>query len=189
MRKTVPRCLMLLTPLILTVAGCGETPDERLADLTRQSLEQQARQNDRLMDQSQRLTEAAKDLVAADAQARQEFVALNRDLQAERASIDRQREDMERERRELAAQRHRDPIIAQAIDTAGVLIACLLPLLVCLALLYVASKRGGDADAMNELLVRELAADRPGLLPAPAARCLADESGSPSPAGPDKKTT
>lgn len=187
MRKNVLPSLILLTPLMLIVAGCGETPDERLADLTRESLDQQARQNERLIDQSQQLTEAAKDLVVADAETRQDFVGLNRDLQSERASVDRQREDMERERRELAGQRHRDPIIAETIGTVGVLVACFLPLLVCLALLYVASKRSGDAEAVNELLVHELVTDQPTLLPRPAARSLTNEAGPLS--GLDKETT
>jgi hypothetical protein len=54
---------------------------------------------------------------------------VQKQIQAQRAEFDRQRDGLERERRELAAQRGRDPIVAQAIGAFGIMLACLLPLL------------------------------------------------------------
>src|SRR5882724_305641 len=115
---------------VVVVTGCGDPPDKRLLDLAQQSLAQQARQSEQLAKQSQQVATAARELVAADAQARQELIAgltkLQGQIQAERAAFDHQRDDLEHERRELAAQRGRDPIIAQAIGASGVMLACLL---------------------------------------------------------------
>jgi hypothetical protein len=54
--------------------------------------------------------------------------ALQKELQEQRAGIDQDRREFERERRELALWRARDPIVAEEIGAVGTLRACLLPL-------------------------------------------------------------
>ena len=168
-------CLMLLIPLI--VIGCSSpADDERLVDLARDAMDQQRKQNQviadqskRIVDESEKLTEAARDLVARDAQARREMieaqVALNSDLHNERSSIDRQREEMEQDRRQIATQRHRDPVIAESIKVIGAWIACLAPLALAAYLLLHLRTDTPDDHAVAELLVSELTADQPRLLP------------------------
>jgi hypothetical protein len=56
--------------LIGLTAGCSKPPDERVVEMAKQSLETQARQNDRLVEQNKQVIEASKELVAADAKAR-----------------------------------------------------------------------------------------------------------------------
>jgi hypothetical protein len=120
-----PRRTTLIV-LTLTVMGCSPAQDERLADFARQAAQSQARQNERMaqqsqtvVQQSQRLTEAAQQLVEHDAEARRELVQAQHQLHtgvaAERAGVHRQREAMETERRELAMQRGRDPIILDSV--------------------------------------------------------------------------
>ncbi len=169
----------MLIVLILPLIGCDSAPDQRLADLARQSVEQQARQTEQMaqqsqvfVQQSQRLTEAAQELVTRDAEARQELVQAQHQLHsgvaAERANVDRQREAMETERRELATQRGRDPIIAEAVQGVGVMLACLLPLVICLYVLrHLGTESTGDM-ALGELLVSEFTAERPLFLPSPS---------------------
>ena len=177
-RRTILAALTLT--LTLTAVGCSPAPDPRLAELARQSLDQQARQNEQMaqqsqtvIQQSQRLTEAAQALVEKDAVARQELIQAQHQLHSgvatERASVDRQREAMETERRELATQRGRDPIIAEAVQGVGAVLACLLPLLVCLYVLRHLGTETNDHEALGELLVSELTSERPLFLPVFAA--------------------
>jgi len=108
----------MLMVIVLFVMGCGDSPDERLAELANWSLNQQARQNERLAEQTKQIAEASKQLVEADAESRERLIeshaVLQKDIQTARTNIDRQREDLERERRAIAHQRGRDPIVAQA---------------------------------------------------------------------------
>ena len=88
------------TLLLLTVIGCSDTPDmrdQRLAEFAEQAVKEQARQNDRMADQSQavveeshQLAETAKELVEHDAEARRELIAAQQrdpDLAATRSRI------------------------------------------------------------------------------------------------------
>lgn len=156
--------------MLMSVVGCKPS-DERLIELSQQSLARQAEQNDALARQSELVAEASKELVQADAQARKEIIAaqsqLQSGLQAERSSLDRQHEALEGERKSLAAQRQRDPIVAAAILQVGILLACLLPLAVCIYLLR-ATKDSQPVGELCELLVDELTASEPMLLPPPS---------------------
>ena len=101
------------------------------------------------------------------------MVALQRDL-------GRQQDELEADRRALAAQRHIDPIVAGAITTTGLLLACLLPLVLCWYLLH----RGPDDNidaAVSELLIQDLVSEQPLLQPPSATRrslACRDDSGS-----------
>ncbi len=182
--------LTLILLMLLAVAGCSKPADmrdQRLAEFAKQSMEQQAKQNDRIaeqsravIEQSQKLVEATKELVAHDAQARQELIAaqekLTTQLNQQRATIDAGRDQLEQDRREIAQQRHRDPILAAAIQNVGLLIACTLPLIVCIFVIKRMSSREPDDAAVAELLVHELVTDQPRLLPGPSLRPPALES-------------
>ncbi len=87
--------------LLLTIPGCLNSDPQLTAWQEQQveHIEQQAAQN----------TAAAKALVEADAQARQDLTALQHDLQTERAEVGRQRDALEVERKTLAAERQRTP--------------------------------------------------------------------------------
>ena len=177
MKRTVPTILLGMT-LLTMLAGCSrEANDARLVEQAKWSVEQQARQNEQVARQSQtvaeqgkHLTQAAQNLVESDAAARRELIesqkTLSQELHDERAGVDRQREALEDERRTIAHQRHRDPILAAAIQAAGLLLACLLPLLVCI---YVLSRITSETpeEELGELLVHELSAEEPKLLPMP----------------------
>ncbi len=159
---------MIVIPiaLMLTVIGCNENENKRLADTAERYLERQAEQNRHTTELQREVAEGSRRLVEADAQARQEMVALQREVQAERAEFGRQRDALEGERRDLAAKRHFDPIIATAITNIGLLLACLLPLVLCWYLLQRRDKPADD-QAVVEVLLEDLVSDRPLLLPRP----------------------
>ena len=167
--------------LLTTIVGCGRSPDERLADFAQQTMSEQVRQNDRMADQSQavvaeshQLAETAKELVEHDAEARRELIAaqqeLTSQLNGQQSAIYTGHEQLEQDRREIAEQRHRDPIIAAVIQDFGLFIACLLPLVVAVFVIRQIQSQEPDHAAVAELLVLELTADEPRLLPGPMSQ-------------------
>ena len=140
--------------------GCGSA-DDRLVQLSEKSLTRQAEQNQQMAQQSTQVAQATSQLIEADAQARQELIAaqaqLQHDLHTERAGLDRNHEILEAERKELAAQRHRDPIIAAAVVEAATLLACLIPIVLCWAILRALRHEATD-PALDEVLIQELIA-------------------------------
>ncbi len=160
------RVLLVVVTVIATalIGGC-EGGDGRLVGMARESADRQAEQNRQMAQLQGQVAEGARRLIEAGAQARQELTALQRDLRADQAEVGRQRDQLEAERREIAKQRHRDPIIAAAMMNVGLVLACLLPLVLCGYLLYVLRDSGTEDEAVTELLIEELVADRPRLLP------------------------
>jgi hypothetical protein len=171
-----PRCVvMFLALLILGVSGCGRPPDERLADFAQQSMAEQRKQNDRIADQSQavveeshQLAETAKALVEHDAEARRELIAaqteMTSQLNEQQSAIQLGHQRLEQDRREIAEQRHRDPIVAAVIQDFGLAIACLLPLLVAVLVIRQMHSQEPDHAAIVELLTLELTSEEPRLL-------------------------
>jgi DNA repair exonuclease SbcCD ATPase subunit len=179
--RSVAMCLALL--MLGVVGGCGRSPDERLADFAQQSMAEQRKQNDRIAHQSQavveeshQLAETAKELVAHDAEARRELIAaqqeLTSQLNGQQSAIHNGHQQLEQDRREIAEQRHRDPIVAAVIQNFGLLIACLLPLLVAVLVIRQMQSQEPDHAAVAELLTLELTSDEPLLLPGPQRRSL-----------------
>lgn len=113
--------------------------------------------------QSEVVAEASRQLIEADAQARQELIGLQGNLQDQQAEIGAQRDALEQERRDVARQRQRDPIIAAAVTGVGVLVATLAPLLLCWYVLGGLRRHSSD-EALVELLVTEFTTGSPVLL-------------------------
>lgn len=123
----------------------------------------QAEQNQR-MGKLQQVAEGTKQLVDADAHARQQLAELQRELRTDQAEVSRQRDALESERCKIAKERYWDTIVGTSIYTAAGLLACLLPLLLCGWLLHATRDKQGTDEALAELLVDELTTDRPLLL-------------------------
>jgi hypothetical protein len=177
--RRVTMCLALL--VLGVVGGCGRAPDERLAEFAQQSMTEQRKQNDRIADQSQavvaeshQLAETAKELVEHDAEARRELIAaqqeLTSQLNGQQSAIHTGHQQLEQDRREIAEQRHRDPIIAAVIQNIGLTLACLLPLLVAVFVIRQMQSQEPDHAAVAELLILEMTADEPRLLPGPMSQ-------------------
>lgn len=177
--------------LILTVMGCDD--NARLAEMAERHLDRQAEQNRQMSELHRQVADGSRELVAADAKAREELAALQRDVQTERAETSRQRDELEKERKALAAERRQDPIIAAAITSVGLVLVCLLPLLIGWHLLRAPTD---DADRLiAEVLVEDLVSEHPLLTRASAsprvityAPGIADTESADSPnAGPEAK--
>ena len=177
--RRVAMCLALL--MLGVVGGCGRSPDERLANFAQQTMSEQMKQNDRIADQSRavvegshQLAETAKELVEHDAEARRELIAaqqeLTSQLNGQQSAIQTGHQQLEQDRREIAEQRHRDPIIAAVIQNIGLTLACLLPLLVAVFVIRQMQSQEPDHAAVAELLILEMTADEPRLLPGPMSQ-------------------
>jgi hypothetical protein len=152
--------------LLALAAGCDE--DKRLVEQAREADERQAEQNRQIAHQNHQLAEATNKLIEADAKSREELVALERDLQTERAAIGKQRDELEADRRQIAGQRLQESLLVECLDGTLVLLASLLPLVLCWYLLA-GWRASSNDEALGELLTIELAGDSPSpLLPAKA---------------------
>lgn len=140
--------------LLMILAGCG-SDEARLSH-----------QTERLVDLQAGVAEGATRLVESDAAARSDWVDLQSNLETQRLEIGRQRDLLEEDRRQIASQRLTGSIVAAAIPTAGVLIVCTLPLVICWLLLR-PSDRDDGAEVVCSVLLDDLAADRPRLTASP----------------------
>lgn len=173
---------LLMTVLIPgTIAGCSQSPDERLAEFAQKTITEQSRQNQRIADQSEaiieeshQLAESAKELVEHDADSRRELIAAQQELtfqlNEQQSAIYTGHDQLEQDRREIAEQRHRDPIIAAVIQNIGLVIACLLPLLVAVQVIWQMQSQEPDHAAVAELLTLDLTSEERLLLPGPHLR-------------------
>jgi hypothetical protein len=159
----------LLTILALITFGCS-SGDERMVELSRQSADRQAEQNRLVETNNRQVLEATNKLVEADAKSRTENIELHRQIEAERSGVNQQRDVLEQERRQIAQERNRDPIVADSILAVGGLIAAILPLVVCLFLLRGLFHRS-DQEALAEVLVEDLVSRQP-LLSGPTSVSL-----------------
>jgi hypothetical protein len=128
--------------LTLILSGC-ESEDQKFTSYVAEAQAQQTRQNERLVEQTntvlrqnEQLTQAAQKLVEQDAQARRELVSAHRAGQTRfdesAAALDRQREQLARERQRAIESAVREPLLAKAISGAALTFAALLPLVVAL---------------------------------------------------------
>lgn len=116
-----------------------------------------------MTDLQKQVVEGSRQLVESNAKARENLTALRHDLRTDQAVIGHQRDQLENDRREIAAQRYRDPIVAAVIMDIGIILACLLPLALGVYVLRAACRAGESDSAMAELLVQELVASEPRL--------------------------
>ena len=162
MRLKILMAAILLTPLI---TGC-DSGDDRLVRLATDNARQQAEQTRQMAELQKEVATGTRKLVEAEAQSRKALIRLQQDLQSERSEIGHARDRLEIERREIATQRLTDSVVAEALAELGLVLAALLPLVLCWHLL----RQRTDADmdqAVSELLIEDLVAHEPLLLPRP----------------------
>lgn len=170
------RTAMLMAVMVIT-AGC-QNENDRLAEMASRHAAQQSELSKETVRLQSELVEGTQNLVEADAAARRDFIELGAKLDKQRAEIARGQEELHGERRDIAEQRHRDPIVANAVLAAGSLLACLLPLLLAAYLLR-SQLEEPDDHATTELLLAEIAARHPAF-DSPARPLIGDRQ-APSP--------
>lgn len=169
--------------VMTAMVGCRDQPDERVERIMQESLARQVEQNQHIAEQSRSSAEAAQRVVEADAAARKEVLQLQRELverdadgrhqlaelnrevhgrlDQDRQFVDSQRQTLEFERRQIAGERNRDPIIAQTIGTVGTILASTIPLLLAGYVIYTVNRTGSEDRSVSEVLITELTAEHP----------------------------
>lgn len=148
--------------MVLVLAGCCGR-DERLAAVALEASRQQAEQNLRMAQSQREVAAGARQLVEADARARQEMAELHRGVAGQQSEVGRQRDRLDDERRALGAERRRESLLGPVIGSAATVLACLLPLVICVLVLWPRPDHP-EAAELTALLVEDLAASRPRLL-------------------------
>jgi hypothetical protein len=118
---------IVLAAIVVASLGC-ESDDERLANFVESSNRQQAEQNVAVAENTRAIAEGSRTLVSADAEARRELIEFQRDLRTDQSDLGRQREEFDQMRREQLDSERRESLLAPAIVTLGLLIACVTPL-------------------------------------------------------------
>lgn len=153
-------------PILLTLllAGCGSN-DDRLVNMAQEHEKRQAEQSQQMARMQHEVAEGARKLVEEDAKAREALTTMQDKLRSDAAVIGQQRDALEADRREIAAQRNRDPVIAATIMQVGLYVACLLPLVLAGYLVYAMRYTASQDDAIvAEFLVTDIVAEHPLLL-------------------------
>ncbi|WP_339749139.1 hypothetical protein [uncultured Rubinisphaera sp.] len=155
---------VIVIGLLIIISGCEDDPDDRLSTLAERYAERQAEQSRQTVALQQEVAAGSRELVAADAQARQELVTIQRELHSQREGLDQQRDRLEQERRELASSRYWESLLGVVIQNLGLIVLCLLPLTICWLLLRQTSEPVSDQE-VAELLLNDLTSDEPQLWP------------------------
>jgi hypothetical protein len=97
---------------------------------------------------------------------------LQHDMQTDQREIGRQRDSLEQERRQIAAERSREHLVSTTVLTIGTLLVAGLPLLVGIYLLRAVQQPETSDGRLAEVLFEELQAEKPPLLTQSAADLL-----------------
>ena len=133
---------------------------QELVEAHRELIEVEAKSREELLAMQNRVIER-------DAAGREELAKLTKDthtaIQTERQNINCQRDAIEQERREIAKDRQRTPVIAAAISQVGLILACLSPLLLAVYILFVIRTSGVEEDheVVRMLIDQVVVDDRP----------------------------
>jgi hypothetical protein len=165
-RYHVPQRLIPFT-LLLGMMGCGDDSN-RVASVAHHALEAQAEQNKELARLSGEVVESSQSLVEQDAQARADILAAQQNLQVQQSDLSHQRDQLEQQRQSIAAQRHTESLLAPVLLTLGSVLLCLMPIGVAGYALYLSRSSVSEMADVGQILIEELVAESPRLLPPPA---------------------
>lgn len=157
---------VLLVLLTMMVTGCNDDSAE-VSRVAQHALRQQSEQNAEMARLNREVAESTQRLVEADAQARQEVLAAQRDIQSQQTVVNQQRNDLEQELREIAGQRHTESLLAPILFTLGAGLLCLLPVGVACLVLW--NLNQSEAPDVSHVLIEDALAERPKLLTASPA--------------------
>jgi hypothetical protein len=160
------RMILLAVILILAIIGCEEQ-DERVVRVTQEAAARQAEQNEQMAEIVGEVAQGSRQLVEADGLARQEILQTQAELVRQQAEIAQRCDELDAERRALAQQRNRQSLLVPVISSLGLLLLSCLPLVLAWYLLHAWYQESAEETAMGELLLEELASERPLLLPQP----------------------
>jgi hypothetical protein len=162
-----PTRMLLLISITVAIAGC-QNDDRRVAEVASAAAERQAKQSQQMAESSADLTAGARQLVESAGRSQESLIDIQRRLESQQAEIGRQRDELEKEREAIADRRRAEPVIAMALAQAGLIVACLLPLIICWLVLR-AEVNGNANELAVDVLIEEMVVEQPRILAAPQA--------------------
>ncbi len=160
------RHILIVSIVLVLMVGCSS--DARLGDLAQQVTHEQAVQNQRMAESTEKIAHGSQQLVAADAAARRELIEMQNALRQDQAELAKQRDALEIARAKIAQDRLTDSQVANVIIAVGVLFAAVAPLVlagISLIGLWREPTREEEGHVLIEELARELVADQPFQIP------------------------
>jgi hypothetical protein len=167
MKRAIP-LVPIVALMTLLLIGCDDS--QRVAEVAERAADRQADQNKEMVQLNREVAEGTKRLVEADAKARDDALAMQTHLHLQQAEVGQQRDQLESERREIADKRLRESILAPILANLGPLRVGALVLVFCALLVYGLDSDKGEGDVVAEILIEELVAERPILLPPATVR-------------------
>ncbi len=159
--------------LIVLTSGCDESKE--VARVAEEGAKRQAEQTKKAFELQKEVATGSKNLVTADAEARRELIALQTEIQTQRANVDRERDKLEEERRMMVAERQaivadqrRESMLGNVFRGSSVVLIVVLAFSFCCYLVKAASSSDSTVE-INELFLNEILADEPVFLPGPTA--------------------
>ena len=168
--------MMILS--ILAIVGCDDE-DTRLVELSEKNRAEQAAQNRASTELTRDATDNQRRVMETVEKSRQDLIALQKDLESQRTSIDQERQN-------LAQQRYRESLLAPILASIGLALVTALPLILSWYLLQTLKSAPPDEAAVAQLLITDLVAHQPVLrIPsahtvAPRIECSTSEGPSPT---------
>lgn len=152
-RTPVARCLALVT--LLATTGCNDEATK----IAREASDRQAAQNQQMAELQNEVTRGTREMVKSDAEAREQFVGVHRDLQQERKQLGESWNELEFERQRVSRERRSDSAW-QALVTVLLVLLVTAAFFAYLRQLLISSQRDETVDAeVTALLVDHLLAD------------------------------
>jgi hypothetical protein len=146
------RPLFLTSPLLMATLGCQATD----ADLARQALRTQAEQNQAMAQAQREVAAGARELTAADADARRQSIKLHALIQTERTRLSEGWSELHAQRDREALSQRTDSFLSALVQGGGAAAAALFALAIVRSVLV--SQAGEDGSELAALLLAEMSA-------------------------------
>ena len=131
-------------------------------------------ESERMANMAERMVRSQNQVNSSVARANEKFVDLNKEFQQERTGLQDERlalngqfENLEQDRRDLHRERRSEVAWSESFRFLGVVLAAIMPLVLCAYLVWITSQKSVDQEVVNTILLQELASPNPRLIAAP----------------------
>ena len=136
-------------------------------------------ESDRMANMAERMVRSQSEVNSNVTRTNEKFVELNKELQRERAGIQKERltlnnqfEKLERDRLDLHSQRRSEVAWSESFQFLAIVIAAIMPLFLCAYLIWMANQSSVQQEEINSILLHELVSAEPRLIAAPNLRAI-----------------
>ena len=157
MKQLVTGALILATTMAI---GCG-SESERMANM------------------AERMVRSQNEVNSSITRTNEQFVDLNKEFQRERTGLQNERltlneqfGELEQGRRDLHRQRRSELAWSESFHFLAIVIAAVMPLILCAYLIWTASQSSVKQEEVNSILIHELVSTEPRLIAAPNLRAI-----------------